>query len=441
MNYKLSKYLYVKEKDKMVMIYNLITHFIFGLSTENYLAVSNSNLQSLKEQQPILFSAMCKLGVIIPFDFDELDYVKALHRETIFDKKEYRLTINPTLECNFHCWYCYESHPQGRMSDKTAKSVYKHIVKQIESGSLQYLLLDWFGGEPLLYFDEIIYPISKKIQPLLKKQNIRYLGSTTTNGYLINPERVKKFREIGLRNFQITLDGDEINHNKIRFLKGKQGSFQIIVNNINLLSEYEENIIMVRINYTEETLKNIDSILNSFSEKAKEKIQINFQQVWQDSFKGYVSAEDQKQIFKSLGFNINPFQLNTNYHVCYADRINEAVINYDGRVFKCTARDFTTQPEDGILKSDGNIEWNIPNYAARFGNATFENSNCLKCSILPVCMGPCSQKMVEFEEGQDFQPFCLREGMVKVIEQQIEDHYNTITNSNVKKYKNETNCS
>jgi uncharacterized protein len=229
-----------------------------------------------------------------------------------------------------------------------------------------------------------------------------------------------------LRNFQITLDGDKITHNKIRFLKGKQGSFQTIVNNINLLSEYEENIIMVRINYTEETLKSIDSILNNFSEKAKEKINISFQQVWQDAFKGYCSAEWQKQNFKSQGFKINPFQLNTNYHVCYADRINEAVINYDGRVFKCTARNFTTQPEDGILKPDGNIEWHIPNFVARFGNATFENSNCLNCSIMPVCMGPCSQKMVEFEEGQDFQPFCLREGMVKVIEQQIEDHYNAI---------------
>jgi uncharacterized protein len=412
----------------VVMIYNLLNHTLFAVTPDNYTTLTQKELATVQKENPTLFSAMCKLGIIIPNDFEELDYVKAMNREAIFDKNQYRLTINPTLECNFHCWYCYENHPIGRMSGETMNAVVNHVKQQIQENNIQSLILDWFGGEPLLYFDEVMYPVSKKIQKLLSKR-IHFLGSTTTNGYLINPQRAEQFKEIGLTNFQITLDGDEETHNKIRFLKGKKGSFQTIINNINLLSEYEKNSIMVRINYTEETLKNINTIVNYFSEKAKEKINIHFQQVWQDSINQYLSADENKEYFKSIGYNVQPFELNTGYHVCYADKLNEAVINYDGRVFKCTARNFTIHPEDGLLLPTGEIDWKKSNHAKRFGNATFENPHCLNCNFVPVCMGPCSQKMVEFDENQNFQSYCLREGIKEVLEQHIAEHYQFIQNN------------
>ena len=33
--------------------------------------------------------------------------------------------------------------------------------------------------------------------------------------------------------------------------------------------------------------------------------------------------------------------------------------------------------------------------AKRIGLATFENPSCIKCKMLPLCMGPCSQKLME----------------------------------------------
>jgi uncharacterized protein len=70
----------------------------------------------------------------------------------------------------------------------------------------------------------------------------------------------------------------------------------------------------------------------------------------------------------------------------------KALINYDGKIFKCTASDFTTYPEERILLVSGDIEWNISRVAKRFEKATFENKHCLACNLLPVCFGPCSQK-------------------------------------------------
>lgn len=424
MNYKLSKYLYIKPFDNVVLIYSLIQRKIFALSDSDYQSIFYQNLLETKVTKPYLFSAMEKLGVIIQDDFNELDFIKAKNREKVFDKTTYRLTINPTLECNFHCWYCYENHPKGRMDSYTMDAIERHLRHKIERDNLKYLIVDWFGGEPLLCFNDVIYPLSNRISSLC--ENTQYRGSITTNGYLITPDMVKKFDKIDLTNFQITLDGDEEMHNSIRFAKGHEGSFSKIIENINLLSENERNTIMVRVNYTKDTLVKINSIADRFTENAKKRITINFQQVWQDSMKQYVSADENVNHFKNLGFSVDHGSLNTNYHVCYADLLNEAVINYDSRVFKCTARNFVLQKEDGVLQPNGEIVWYDNNYAKRFGKATFENNHCLKCEFLPVCSGPCSQKMVEFRDSDDFQPLCLKEGVREILDRQIASHYSSI---------------
>lgn len=261
---------------------------------------------------------------------------------------------------------------------------------------------------------------------MTENNGIIFQNSITTNGYLMDKDRIKKFSEIGLNDFQITLDGDEITHNNIRFTKNGGGSFRRIIENINYLSEFDANTIVVRINYTEDTLKDVNNVIKLFSERAKSKIQVHFQQVWQDSFKRNISCEENKEFFRMNGLNVRPFELNKNYHVCYADRINQAVINYDGNVFKCTARDFATHTPDGKLMPDGKIEWDMPAISKRMGQATFENEFCSICKLLPVCMGPCSQKMMEFKVGDDFRRICLKDGIENILNEKIKEYNNTI---------------
>jgi uncharacterized protein len=50
---------------------------------------------------------------------------------------------------------------------------------------------------------------------------------------------------------------------------------------------------------------------------------------------------------------------------------------------------------NGELDENGNIIWKPGRLEQRIGKATFENTMYLKCNMLPVCMGPCSQKQID----------------------------------------------
>lgn len=430
MEYKISKYLYSKEFDDCVVVCNLLSDCTFAMKRSDYNNVMAGDYKQLEKEYPNLLSAMKKLGVVIPNSQDELFQIKMMNRQTIFDDRVYRFTINPTLECNFHCWYCYEKHTKGKMPEDIIKSIENHIILKIKDKTMQYLDLSWFGGEPLLYFDDILYPLSMRLKDITCSEGIGFTNSITTNGYLIDERMINLFRDIDLNSFQITIDGDESTHDNIRFLKGHKGSFKTIIKNINDLAEDENNSVVLRINYTKETLDKINDVADLFSDKVRSRIIVNFQQVWQDSFKGNVSCEDNKDVFMQKGTTVKPFELNRKHYVCYADRFNQAVINYDGSVFKCTARDFATHTPDGKLLSNGQIQWDIPLVSKRMGQSTFENPFCANCNLLTVCMGPCSQKMIEFSEGDDFKAICLRGGVISILDKKMEEYYNNIKKQN-----------
>ena len=78
---------------------------------------------------------------------------------------------------------------------------------------------------------------------------------------------------------------------------------------------------------------------------------------------------------------------------CYADTFNHSVINYDGSVFKCTARDFEKDASEGELLENGMIIWNLEKRLDRHQKGI--KTVCSDCKLLPVCPGICSQSCLE----------------------------------------------
>ena len=81
---------------------------------------------------------------------------------------------------------------------------------------------------------------------------------------------------------------------------------------------------------------------------------------------------------------------------------NEAIINYNGNIYKCTATDFDKTERYGFLNEDGNIIWENDKHQKRL-NTILNNLPCQKCRIAPLCAGGCAQRGTEHIHNE----YCL----------------------------------
>ncbi|MCC8145205.1 MAG: radical SAM protein, partial [Bacteroidales bacterium] len=391
----LSQYNYFVEHEDRTIYFNGMTGATFSLSNQEHQKISFlfEDLISFHIQYESIFNKFKEWGFILNEDVDEVDQLRLKNRLSVFADKTYRLTINPTEDCVFNCWYCVQhTYNRGGMSKETVENIKKHIEYMVKEEKITGIFLDWFGGEPLMYFDEVVYPISK----YALETGLPVTQHITTNAYLIDKEMVEKMKEIKLNSFQITIDGDEKRHNKIRNVNGKP-SYSRIMENIHLILEYIPNaVITLRINYDDVTLNvsNMDSVLDAIKPEYRKQVCVNLQRVRQ-TIKPHLMQENKTIL--NLGDSIlkkgyildmtGPYSLRQTTK-CYADRLYYAVINYDGKIYKCTVN---MNREAGILTESGKIIWDQDILAKLYGTATFENEKCLACKLLPMCLGTCTQ--------------------------------------------------
>ena len=406
MNDKVSKYNIEVEYNQGMLLYNTLTNKMLPMSFKDYAVIETllENLPTFKNRFPDLYSAFQKSGFIVESDFEELSYIKLQNKRRIFMDRNYHLTINPTLDCNLNCWYCSVNyaetkHDKKRMSDETVQALSKHIHTLVTQQKANSILLDWFGGEPLMYFDEVMKKVSDAALKVTTENHIELKQKITTNATLLNKERIQYMKDANFRFFQISMDGNERRQNLIKYDANKNGTYRDVINHINLIADIIPDVsICLRINYDRQTLKHIKDITHDFSEKSKSCINIDFQRVWQipctDEMRKLL--EIAKEEFKAAGFVSRFWAYKPlTFKCCYADSYNHYVVNYDGRIFKCTARDYGEDLVLGNLQPSGYINWNDKILSRMFEKATFENEKCENCKLLPLCMGPCIQKNYE----------------------------------------------
>ena len=87
--------------------------------------------------------------------------------------------------------------------------------------------------------------------------NREYIGSITTNGYLLNKHIFSELYIVGIRTYQITLDGEK--HDKFRVLENGSGTFNTIKNNISNISNMDGDFhIIIRVNVDKNSGENIE---------------------------------------------------------------------------------------------------------------------------------------------------------------------------------------
>ena len=286
-HYSFSKFNYFKVIGKTVIGVNFVDKLLFAIDLEKYNLLLNykSNLEGLRKENQVFYSTMVKLGIIKSTELDRAFYEDALlkRRLTVFRDPSYRLTINPTLNCNFSCWYCYETHNKKYMSNEVKQRILKLIDNIVSKQDIQYFELDWFGGEPLLCYKNMVQPISEFTKSVCEEKKVFFISGITTNGYLINTEMIDFFKKVNMQSFQITLDGSKDIHDTIRYTHSNKGSYDRIVHNIILLTrELKPQNLSLRINYTSKSFSSIGCIIDSFPKDIRANIKVLLQQVWQD---------------------------------------------------------------------------------------------------------------------------------------------------------------
>ncbi len=428
----------VKNIDKYIY-FNTFKGIFVGLNEKEHKVVEKEfeNLEGFKEKFPNIFKKFSDSGFIIDKERDELKEVLFNKKREVFLNREYLLFLHPTLDCNFNCWYCYEEHPKDIMSKNLIKKVKRHI--KYMSDKITAFHLSWFGGEPLMYFNEIVEPLSIYTQNICKKNKIPFINSITTNAYYIDKKMVDSFKEIKLNSFQITIDGNKEKHNKVRQHYGEPTFDKIIENIILLCNEIEDVSITLRINYDNKTLDYEPDFLTIFPMEIRDKINIDFQRVWQTCSNSEENINFNilrwKQFVHNEGFKVMFSSLYPNNHVtCYVDRYFHTEIDHKGKVYKCTARGYTKDYEVGKLLDNGIIEYYKKDEAIAFHKLPTENDICLNCIYLPMCGGPCTQKN---KENLKFEDICLLNNQEIPMEEAIKINYenfkkNFQTNSNKK---------
>lgn len=417
---KWNKYNFIAEKDeKVYTLFNSSTNnLMFMLKEVKEIIVDNINsIGKIRLIHPDLYFFLKKKEFIVDDDFDEVkDAINRIQNNPVFSDY-FELIINPTLDCNLRCWYCYEHHQKrSSVNEEIMKSIMCFIKNKVESRELNEILISFFGGEPLLKFNEVIWPLINFTQKICTENKKKIYVSFMTNAVLLSSKIIDRLYDAGLCcTFQVPFDGSEEHHNKTKKYVNGKGTFDKIIGNV-MYALSKGNRFIIRCNYTSENLHSFGELISIFNEYASEcinqgQLTFSYHKVWQEQ-----DTEEMKIEVNKLEEKTNLIDLS--FDICYADRNNSVVINYNGDIYNCTARDFKPENREGYLNRQGNIIFNEKYY--RRMDVKFSNKNCQRCIILPIC-NVCSQVRLEYQNDEiQCMRFATEEDKIKILMKKIQ---------------------
>jgi uncharacterized protein len=138
--------------------------------------------------------------------------------------RPYSMLLGLTNDCNLECSYCFVKQEPKYMSYEIAEKAVEWLKENYKARKKEEKLnIIFFGGEPLLCFDSVIVPLVEKY-----KEEADF--SITTNGYLLDEDKVDFFYK---NNVEVLLSCDGIKKVQNSQRKAKIGdSFNTVIKNI-----------------------------------------------------------------------------------------------------------------------------------------------------------------------------------------------------------------
>lgn len=393
-----SRYNYLFKTENQYLLYNALSNGFAEIDGETYEVLSllqktkkvnNENLD--KDLQ----SQLMTMKSIVENDEDEIDKLEYINLLQRFDSRRLILTINPTLDCNFNCPYCFENqHSNVYMTEEVEEQIIQYIRKCSLAKALD---ITWFGGEPLLGFEKIV-SLTRKMLSL----GLYYSANIITNGYLLSKDIILMLPDLRIHALQITLDGLAPLHDKRRCLKTNEGTFYKILRNIDLLKSLVPDIkLSIRVNIDKTNEKDFIKLYRLFDEKKYTNFYIY--PAFVEDNEGY---ETNSCIFKSkekikylidlkekYGIDSSIFYPSSDRYECAIRNKYAAVIGPRGELYKCWNDVGNDAKITGYLNNPVTNETLLLHYLN--GADPFKDSKCRKCFLLPVCGGGCPYVRLE----------------------------------------------
>lgn len=289
---------------------------------------------------------------------------------SLLSNRRLHLIVMPTEQCNFRCTYCYEDFALPRMRPETVSGL--EALLRRRAPELHQLEVEWFGGEPLLAYD-IVERIQSVAMELGKEHDrLAVRGAMTTNAFLLDAERLRRLTGLGVRRYQVTLDGPEAVHDRRRVRADGRGTFGTIWRNLlNARDESRDFAIVVRIHVTTDNQEAVRRLLRdcgrAFRPDRRFKFFIRTLSCLgspNDASLPVLKSEDAKTAVaelrreaRSLGLPLHGDSGNGESPkvACYAAATNSFVVRANGELAKCTVALTDERNRIGVLHDDGTV--------------------------------------------------------------------------------------
>lgn len=136
-----------------------------------------------------------------------------------------------TYACNFSCLYCYQESRSLSMSEATAQKIDAYYMALINQKQPRCVLDNYIGGEPMLNFQVVLNSASRRHYFCLGK-GIDYDWGITTNGLLLDENKLKQMVAVNLKHIRVSLAGPQEIHDRLRPDKHGKGTYKSIIKNL-----------------------------------------------------------------------------------------------------------------------------------------------------------------------------------------------------------------
>lgn len=215
-------------------LYDRYSGNIISLNKNEYQEFKNFEEGKVKSIHPEILDKFQREGLLLEHEIKKIEHPDSDYVEYLLDRRLSQLILQVTQQCNLRCSYCVygglytnRTHTDNVMTEDLAKESIDFFLQH--SFDTEHLVVSFYGGEPLLNV-----PLLKFCVDYIAKNvdGKRVIYTVTTNGTLLTDETMSFLVENKFYTL-ISLDGAKDEHDLNRKFKTGQGSFDVIMKNIN----------------------------------------------------------------------------------------------------------------------------------------------------------------------------------------------------------------